>query len=154
MLLACALLGLLGIVQSAPAQDKKDVDDALKKDAEALEGRWERLTTTDTSVLGKAKRAVKEIKGEKETVTWYGEKDEVIRSHRVAYKLSESGKVHVFTWSEMEVLDKAGKWQKAAATGSYIYRVEKDMLYEGSGFLQDQRPFFEFAQWKKVEDRK
>ena len=154
MLLACARLGVLGIVRGAPAQDKKDADDALKKDAEALQGRWERVTTTDTSVVGKAKRAVKEIKGDKEAVTWYGEKDEVIRSHRVTFKLSQSGRVHVFAWSDMEVLDKEGNWQKAAVTGSYVYRVESGMLYQGSGFLQNQRPFFEFAQWKKVEDKK
>jgi hypothetical protein len=153
ILIAFALLGLLGIVRGVSAQDKEG-SDALEKDAQALQGQWQRVSTTDKSVLGKAKRAVKEIKGDKETVTWYDEKDMIIRSHRVTFKLSESGRVRVFTWSDLEFLDQTGKWQKAAVRGSYVYRIEKGVLCESSGFLQDQQPFFEFVHWKKAEDKK
>jgi hypothetical protein len=152
-LLACAILGFLGPATSAPAKDPKATDEAIKKDLEALQGRWERVMTTDTSLLGKAKRAVREVKGDQETVTWYGDKDQVIRSHRVTFHLSESGKVRVFTWTDMEVLEGLGKGLKPPLTGSDVYRLNSGVLYEASGFV-DGAGYVEFAKWKKAEEKK
>jgi hypothetical protein len=151
-MLTWAMISLLGM--GVRAQDDRGGGDPLKKDAEALQGRWERVLTTDTNnALGKAKRAVKEIKGNRETVTWYGDNDEVIRCHRVTFKLSESGKVRVFTYSDMEVRDETGNWTKVAATGSYVYRIDNDQFYEANGFLQDNPPYFGFTVWKKSTEK-
>ncbi len=158
-----AMLGfaLIGLAVSAPAgqgQDKKDASDALKKDAEALQGKWERVMTTETSALGKAKRAVKEFKGDQETVTWYDEKGGVIRSHRVTFKLSETGNVRVYTFSDMQLLDAEGKEKgpKDKASYSTIYRLDGDKLVDAGGFIQGDAfrhsaPYF--AEWKQVVDK-
>src|SRR5438067_1297468 len=151
---AAAMIGLLGAAMQASAQDKKDAGDPLKKDAELLQGKWERVMTTDTSALGKAKRAVKEFKGDKETVTWYNDKDEVIRSHRVTFKLSECGKLRIYNYTDMEILDGPGKGQKVDLNNSYIYRVGEDSLVETAGFFQDELPLCSFARWKKIEEKK
>jgi hypothetical protein len=152
VVLMWAAVNLLGL--GVRAQDDKGAGDALKKDAEAFQGRWERVRTADTSnALGRAKRVVKEIKGDRETVTWYGDEDQVIRSHRVTFKLSEFGKARVLTYSDMEVLDRTRKWTKIKATGSYIYRIEKDQFYEATGFLQDRPPYFNYSIWKKMAEK-
>jgi hypothetical protein len=150
---AGAMFMLLALALSASAEDKKVDGDPLKKDTELLQGKWERVMTTDTSVLGKAKRAVKEFDGDTEIVTWYNDKDEVIRSHRVTFKLSELGKLHIYTYSDMEILDGPGKGQKVKGTASYVYRVGKDFLFETSGFCQDELPFCTIARWKKMEEK-
>jgi hypothetical protein len=148
------LCGLVGSAPSASTQEKADPGESLRKDAEAMQGTCERVGTTDDSVLGKAKRAMKEIKGDKETVTWYADDGKVIRSHRVTFKLSASGKVRIFTWSDMEILDGPNKGRKFTATGSYIYRLEKGELYETNGFLQGDPAYFALAKWKKAAAKK
>jgi hypothetical protein len=71
-MLMWAMISLLGM--GVRAQEDKGAGDPLKKDSEALQGKWERVLTTDTSnALGTAKRAVKETKGDREMVTWYGD---------------------------------------------------------------------------------
>lgn len=147
---ACATAGLMA---PATAQDKPAAGDALKADAAALQGRWERVMSTEASLLGKAKRAVKEFQGDKETVTWYADDGTVIRSHRVTFKLSQSGPVRVYTFSEMEVLDGLGKGQKPSGGGSFIYRVEDGELVEVGGLLigeEFRRSAPYIARWKKA----
>ena len=159
VIMGCVLTGLVMASPSSRAQDKEDSSDALKKDAEAFQGKWERVITTETSALGKAKRAVKEFKDDTETITWYDEKGGIIRSHRVTFKLSESGNVRVYTFSGMELLDAEGRVKGAKSKGSNatIYRIEKDKLVEAGGFIQgdtfrSSTPYF--AEWKKVVEQK
>jgi hypothetical protein len=145
-------LGLCGLIAYAPDAD------AIKKDSEALQGSWERVMTTETNVLGKAKRAVKRFKDNQETVTWYGEKGEVIRSHRVTFKLSEVGIVRVYTFSEMQLLDADGKDKGPVikTSNSTIYRLDGDKLIEAGGFIQGdafRRSAPYFAEWKKVVEK-
>lgn len=152
-MLMWAAVGLLGSVE-VRARDDTGAGDPIKKDMEVFQGRWERVQTADSgNILGKAKRVVKDVKGDRETITWYGDGDRVIRSHRTAFKLSESGKVRIFTYGDMEVLDETGKWTKVKSTGSYIYRIEKDQFYEGTGFLYDSPPYFNFSVWKKMAEK-
>jgi hypothetical protein len=147
-----ALVAFFGLVAPGAAQEKRNADDPLAKDLQALQGKWERVLTTDDSILGKAKRAVKEIKDNEETVTWYGDKDQIIRSHRVTFKLSQSGNVRVFTYSDMEILEGLGKGTKSKVSGSYIYRLASNEFCEASGFLQNAGAYFEFDKWKKIKE--
>lgn len=154
-ILGLALIGLAASAPAARAQEKNAASDATMKDAEALRGKWERVMTTETSPLGKAKRAVKEFKGDQETVTWYDDKGGVIRSHRVTFKLSEMGNVRVYTFSDMQLLDADGKEKgpKTKASNSTIYRLEGDKLVEAGGFIQGdafRRSTPYFAEWKRV----
>jgi len=157
-ILGLALIGLAALAPAARGQEKKEPADAIKKDTGALQGKWERVMTTETSPLGKAKRAVKEFKGDQETVTWYDDKGGVIRSHRVTFKLSEMGNVRVYTFSDMQLLDADGKENgpKTKASNSTIYRLEGDKLVEAGGFIQGdafRRSAPYFAEWKKVVEK-
>jgi hypothetical protein len=153
-------LAAVGVLASAPVgwcQDRKDAD-AIKQDVAALQGRWERVMTTETSALGKAKRAVKVFKGDQETVTWYDDKGGVLRSHRVTFKLSEMGNVRIYSFSDMQVLDADGREQGPLikASNSTIYRVDGDRLVEAGGFIQGdafRRSTPYFAEWKRVAER-
>ena len=158
-ILGLALIGFPTFTPTGWCQEKKDSALSLKQDSEALQGKWERVMTTETSVLGQANRVVKEFKGDRETITWYDDKGGVIRSHRVTLKLSESGNVRVYTFSDMQLLDADGKeiGPKIHASNSTIYRLEKDKLVEAGGFIQgdafrQSTPYF--AEWKKVVEPK
>jgi hypothetical protein len=88
-------------------------------------------------------------------VTWYGRDGEVLRSQRAEFELSRSGKVRIFTFSNIEVLEGPGKGQKASTSGSYIYRVQNDLFVEVGGLLIDERyadrsPYL--LKWKKVKN--
>jgi len=51
------------------------------------------------------RRAVKEIKGNKETVTFYGEDNKLLRRHTVDFRLKKNGDIRVFTYFNMEVTE-------------------------------------------------
>src|SRR5207237_738807 len=76
-----------------------------------LQGKWE-SELTEQGIAAGLRRVVKEIKGQKETVTYYGKNHEVLRAHTVDFKLSKTGDIHVFTYSNMEVIEGQGKGQK------------------------------------------
>jgi serine/threonine protein kinase len=106
-----------------------------KADLELLQGKWDRVAATKGSPVGEAARAVKEIKGDKETVTWYDRKGEVLRSHSVAIRLARSGMVKTLSFSDMEILHGPRKGEKLNATGTYIYVLDKDTFYEANSLL-------------------
>jgi hypothetical protein len=100
--------GILGSLrpQAAGASD----EGGLQRDAGALQGKWERtIPATGEGPLGKATRVVKEIKGDKETVTYHDAEGKVLYSHRVDFTLSQSGPVRLFTFSNGEVLEGPNK---------------------------------------------
>lgn len=143
---------LLGLTTAAQPPEQGDAG-GPEADAKALQGRWERVMTTDVGGLGKGTRAVKEVRGDKETVTYYGADGGVIRSHRVTFKLSESEPVRVFTYSGLEVLDGPGKGRKSSASGSFVYRLDRGEFVEVGGVMAGERraqgvPYL--ARWKAV----
>jgi hypothetical protein len=63
-----------------------------------LQGKWERELTPQDRDAG-LRRAVKEIKGNKETVTFYGEDNKLLRRHTVDFRLKKKWRyprVHLF----------------------------------------------------------
>jgi serine/threonine protein kinase/tetratricopeptide (TPR) repeat protein len=135
------------------ARSEKAKDDAWQAaDLIVLQGKWERVTTTEGGRFGETARAVKEIKGNSETVTWYDRKGAVLRSHRVAIRLAKNGKVKTFWFSDIEILHGPDKGQKLNVTGTYVYALDKDTFYEAHGALEgDGAEPPSFSVWKRVK---
>lgn len=122
-------------------------DDELSK----LQGRWERQLSAEEMNSG-LDRVVKEVKGNKETVTYYGEDEKVLRRHTVEFTLSRSGDLHVFTFTNMEVTDGPAKGTKMKEPYSYVYRVDDKHFFEVYGLLpgQEREPVVA-RRWKRVK---
>src|SRR5256714_1138808 len=103
-------------------------------DSGVLQGKWERELSAQDTQVG-LRRAEKEIKGNKETVTFYGEDNKVLRRHTVDFKLEKKADIHVFTYFNMEVTDGDGKGSRSNDPVSYVYRVVGDELFEVTGLL-------------------
>jgi hypothetical protein len=108
----------------------------LKADLQRMQGKWERVSTTEGGPGGDAARSVKEVRGDRETVTLYGKQGEVLHSHSVAITLARNGAAKTLTYSGMEILDGPGKGQKPAETATYIYVLANDTIYEANGLLE------------------
>jgi hypothetical protein len=109
-------------------------DDDLQKDLAGMQGVWEGPAhPVEPGIL----RITKEIKGNVETVTAYGEGGKLLRKHRNPFKLSRSGDVRVWTATDVEILEGPQKGTKSRPdfSYSYIYRLDGDTLYEAQGLL-------------------
>ena len=141
-----AMLVLLALPPAGPARaaepDKK-TDDELKK----VQGTWERAETAKDSPYV---RATKEVKGNKETVTYYDADGKVVHQHRVEFKLSKAGDVGLFTYSNFEVTEGEQKGQKMEGEFSYIYRATEDEFREAQGFLPGDMGDPAMTVWKKA----
>jgi tetratricopeptide (TPR) repeat protein len=133
------------------AQSEKAKEEAWPvSDLKLLQGKWE---TTEASAVGAAARAVKEIKGNKETVTCYDRKGAVLRSHRVAISLAKSGKAKTISFSDMEILDGPNKGQRLNGTGTYIYGLDKDNFYEANGLMEGGGGPPALSVWKRARQQ-
>ena len=110
----------------------------VEQDLEALQGRWERpLKGEDRDSSHGAARAVKEVKGNRETVTYYDDAGKAVYATTADFKLELSGRVKLYTFSNLKVTVGQDKGGGADKPISYIYRVEGDRYYEGHGMLVD-----------------
>jgi hypothetical protein len=122
-----------------------------RDDLALVQGTWERL------VKGKAEgpvaRVVKEIKGNKETVTYYDDAGKVTRQHRVDFVLDSAGPVKIFTFSNQEILEGPDKGRRYPGTVSYVYRVGPREFAEVWGFLpgQESRTTLLLV-WRRVKE--
>jgi hypothetical protein len=121
-------------------------------DLDRLQGKWERELTEENTKAG-LRRVIKEIKGNKETVAFYGEGDKLQRRQTVDFRLERNGDVHVFTYFNFEVTDGDGAGTKRQASVSYVYRVDLEFFFEVTGLLpgQTEQPVAVFR-WKRVKN--
>jgi hypothetical protein len=122
--------------------EKEDWDgftDDPKGDLQRMQGRWEQ-TTPEGNALPNGERIVKEVQGDKESVTWYGPDGEVTRSHRATIALKKTGTVRTLSFSDMEMLHGPNKGQKVNVSGSYVYVINKDTFYEVVNVLESHGP--------------
>lgn len=129
---------------AAPVRSQEDGAAAAAKgttveqDLQALQGRWERPLSGadgDEDAHGAA-RAVKEIKGNGETVTYYDDAGKAVHATAADFELEASGRVKLYTFSNLKVTQ--GKEKGAGGSDrplSYIYRVEGDLYHEAHGLL-------------------
>jgi len=125
---------------------KPGADDASKANLAMVQGKWERKPEG-----GEVRRATKEIQGNKETVTFYGNGDAILRRHRVEFRLDRKGDVNLFTYFGGEIVEGEGKGTAfPASPQSYIYRVDQGSFFEVFGFLpgQDAKPVLQ--EWTRV----
>ena len=147
-LFVLAPLALLLAVNRAPAADTS-ADDDLK----IVQGRWEREESSDSKAS--YRRATKDIRGNKETITYYDAGGGVVRRHNVEFSLSRMGDVKVFTYRQMEITDGPEKGTKNPGPASYVYWANDKFFREVWGFLpgQDAPPVVLYV-WKRAGDDK
>jgi hypothetical protein len=121
----------------APASSAKGTTTPAQ-DLKALQGRWERPLLGDDDAHGAA-RVVKEVKGNRETVTYYDDAGKAVRATTADFKLEASGRVKLYTFSNLKVTqgEDTGDDGAAGRSLSYLYRVEGDLYFEAHGLLTD-----------------
>jgi hypothetical protein len=146
-LIALFVLLLPLLVVPAPARDEKesDAEKALKEDLRKLQGKWEYTFKEGEANAGIHK--VKEIKDNKETVTWYDPDGKVLLVNEVDFKLERKGKLRIFSWSNGKVVE--GELKGATfEDGSFVYELDGDdwteMLPVGDAKIV----------WKRVKEKK
>jgi uncharacterized protein (TIGR03067 family) len=151
--LACALLLSLSCLTGAPAAAAPPPDSSsgaeASKDLRTVQGLWEREEPADSKAS--YRRATKDVRGNKETVTYYNAKGEIVRRHKVDFDVSRTGDVKIFTYTQMEVTDGPQKGAKMPGPVSYIYWANDKYFREAWGFLpgQDTPPALLYV-WRKV----
>jgi hypothetical protein len=105
-------------------------------DMEKIQGVWERQIRPEEKLP--YKRCVKQIAGNREVVTYYGDDGKVQREHIVEFRLEKHGPVKLFTFWNTEITEGPEKGKKVEGKRSYIYRLVGDELSEVWGFLPDQ----------------
>ncbi len=131
----------------APARDEKQSEDdkALKEDLRNLQGKWEH---TFKDGEGNAHvRKVKEIKDNKETVTWYLPDGQVFAVNEVEFKLEMKGKLRIFSWTNGKIVEGEHKGE-TFADGSFIYKLD------GDEWAEELRIGDEKIVWKRVKEKK
>jgi hypothetical protein len=122
--------------------------DRLEYDLSLVQGAWEAEKPEEyASGYG---RITKRIEGNKEMVTFYDSKGDVISQHTVDFDLEQSGRVLLFTFRNMEVTAGAGKGQKMSGSFSYIYAVNQRTFIEIVGALDGSNSRPRVTEWKRV----
>ena len=141
--LAASILILVAAIAPAVAQDTKD------DELDAVQGKWVRTLEGEEAV--NAERAVKEIKGNKETITYYRKDGELFSQWTVDFKLEKTAKVRLFTWQNLVGTNGQGKGRLVKGPVSYIYRVTDDTFVEIQGLLIGQSTKPAMRVWKRVK---
>lgn len=125
---------------------------SVQDDFEALQGTWERTHVLPGQLGPQVGRVVKEVKGNRETVTVYDKDGKQTYAHAVEFRLERQGSVRVFTFFNREVTAGPTKGQKVTEASSYIYRLRDDTFEEVWGFLpgQEKRELLA-AKWRRVK---
>jgi len=112
-----------------------DADEDLAK----VQGLWERKTGHDIPGL---RRATKQIRGNHEVVTYYGEDDKVLQAHEVDFKVGRRNGIKIFSFFNWVSIEGPDKGHKSPEPVSYIYRADENTFAEVWGFVpgQEARP--------------
>ena len=135
---------------SAPAAPPA-ADAALQADLLQVQGKWERDVGPHSGLPYRL--AVKDVKGSEEVVTYFRADGSVWRAHRAQFKLSRTGDVKVFTFSNVQITDGDGKGSRFPGPASYIYLATDRQFKEVVGFLpgqESQAP--SVLAWKRAKE--
>ena len=123
----------------------------VEEDLKALQGTWERTQVLPGQPGPQEGRVVKEVRGNRETVTTYDREGKLTYGHSVEFRLERQGDVRVFTFFNREVTAGPSKGQKVPEPASYIYRLRDDTFEEVWGCLpgQEKRELLA-AKWRRV----
>ena len=120
-----------------------------RQDVAALQGRWEQLPDDPGASATPRQRVVKEVTGNRETVTTYAADGKIIQSRSTSFALSRNGPVRVFTIGSGGSDSGGAAAPKALRT--YVYRVRGDEFHEVWGLLpgQEEREVV-VKRWKRA----
>jgi hypothetical protein len=128
-----------------------------QRDLRALQGRWQDRDPGERHEGDEANapaRTVKEVAGNRETLTTYAADGTVVYAHAVEFRLEQEGRVPVFTFFNREVTAGASKGQKFPEPASYMYRLRGNVWEECWGFLPEHRDRDVLVKrWTRVRDR-
>ena len=134
--IALLAVALTGGCASSQSGSKREGGGGGGEDRSALQGRWEQLPADPGASGTPRQRVVKEVNGDRETVTTYGPDGKVLQSRTTGFSLSRNGPVRVFT------IENAGADGRNTATSlaqrTYVYRVRGDEFDEVWGLLPGQ----------------
>ena len=150
--LLLAAVGVALVARSGVAVDANSpADSTAERDLLEVQGRWEREEPAGSGAA--YRRVVKEVKGNEESVAYYREDGSVWRAHRAQFKLSRTGDVKVFTFSNVQITDGDGKGSRFQGPASYIYVATDRQFKEVSGFLpgQEAQPIAALV-WKRAQE--
>jgi uncharacterized protein (TIGR03067 family) len=133
--LSQSLLAAAAACGAAPAAFAIDTN-SPEEDLQVVQGVWERKVPPEA--YGDFRRAVKDVHGSQETVTYYDDGGAVVRTHQVDFKLERRGEVKIFTYFNWEAVAGPQKGLKVPAPTSYIYRADDIAFVEVWGFLRGQ----------------
>jgi hypothetical protein len=151
LLAALAFVCLTCSTMLAQVEDKKADVDPLADDLKLLQGKWELMHGSDDKGQPTI-HSTKEIKGNEETLRRYDVKTgKLTREHTVAFALSQSGDVRVFTFYPVGGDPKQG--------ASFVYKVDGGNFYDIPGLLHGDtyRNYQESPtiwHWKRVKEPK
>ena len=137
----------------AAEPEKKPGTGSAAEDLKLIQGMWEREEPSD----GQAsyKRATKEIRGNKETVSYYDAKNRLIRRHNVDFTVSRMGDVKIFTYTQLEITEGPQKGTKNPGPVSYVYWANDKFFREVWGFLPGQEaPPVVLYIWKRAGEER
>ena len=124
--------------QPAPRQAQRASEHqpatAAGDDLAQLQGKWERGKYPGGPAPD-AVRVVKEINGNRETVTYYDPSGNVLAATTAEFKVQAYGPVRVYTFDALRFTDGPRTGQSERQAVSYIYRVDGDALHEAHGLL-------------------
>lgn len=132
--LALGLVPALALAKSANAAAPKDGAPGKDDGVAALQGRWERGKYAGMPAPDAA-RAVKEIKGNRETVTYYDAGGKVLAVTEAEFKVQAFGPVRVYTFEDLRFVEGPRKGKSERKAVSYAYRLDGDSLHEAHGLL-------------------
>ena len=124
--------------RSAVASPAPQRAPGFAQDLKALQGQWESIEA-QTGSPDEPARMVKEVSGNRETVTTYARDGRVLSAHVVDFRLEREGGVRVFTFSNREITAGPSKGQKFPQPTSYMYRLRGGVWDECWGFLPEHQ---------------
>ena len=152
---SCRCMSLMGVVAAAAlvggcaGLNSGESAGGVGSDKSALQGRWEQLPDDPGASATPRQRVVKEVTGNRETVTTYAADGKIIQSRSTSFALSRNGPVRVFTIGSGGSDSGGAAAPKALRT--YVYRVRGDEFDEVWGLLpgQEEREVV-VKRWKRA----
>ncbi len=141
------ILSMLVLFLSATISQADDAAEEIKR----LQGRFER---TFTNAAGTMFRAVKEVVGDKTTVTTYDDVGNLVEAHTSSYKVEKRGPVRVLSFFNATVTAGREKGFTDSATRSYIYRFDGEAFAEVWGILEGDDSPPRILIWRRLKDSK
>jgi|GEM_PF-2145608 hypothetical protein len=122
----------------------------VEMDLAAVQGRWERpMTDNNGNAVG---RAVKEIKGEIETISYFDAAGRLFHAHTVKVELKRLGPARLFSYTDYTITGGPDKGRKIKGSGSYLYKVQGDHFLEITNALVGQeKDELSVLAWKRVK---